>query len=240
MLWKFIDNPREDSLTAAIFGHLLHLPNEIFWQILKDACSSCDFPEHPGELLSVHGWPNWNAAGTTNTNRVIPDLIIEFKDFDLIIEAKRWDSPMQNINQWYNQFIAYTNEYGMKREVKMLAIGGIHSHQSESLTHPHWKIEDESECDSNGFTCRVYMCQWSSLLLACQRLRRQLRTKDHTCSRNAADIRILSDLIGFFVRHGFKPIRWFPDFNFETHLLDDGVDSYQQILRKRMNTFQTL
>ena len=100
MLEKFIKKPCEDSLTASVFSHLLHLPIEDFWRILQNACFSDRFPDNPGEPICIHAWPQWNASGTCNSERVIPDLVIGFCAFDLIIEAKRWDVAMQDRGQW--------------------------------------------------------------------------------------------------------------------------------------------
>ncbi len=238
MLAKFIDRPREDSLTAAVIGHLLHLPSEDFWQILRDACPSPNFPDYPGEPLQIHAWPNWNAAGTRNSGRVIPDLVIEFGPFDLIIEAKRWDHPMQDYEQWKAELKAYINEYGArKRPVKMIALGGIHSHQDKPLSDI-WRAGHPHVSDEHVFSCPVHMCQWSSVLLACQRRRREL-AEGHCTSRSRADLRILSDVTELFIRHGFAPLRWFPDFQFRPNSLSVNATAEQQSFRNASLRFRS-
>jgi hypothetical protein len=236
-LEKFIKNNCEDSLTAAVFSHLLHLPSEYFWRILRKACPSPKFPPYPGEPICIHAWPNWNASGTKNTDRVIPDLVIEFRPFDLIIEAKRWDVPMQDKDQWNNELIAYTNEYGMKKhEVRMIALGGIHSYADEPLEHL-WPSKDASGHDngkgSHTFKCPVHMCQWSTVLLECQRLKRELEEANtiNPSSQTYAHIRILNDLRLFFEAHGYPALKWFEDFDFKSNLLDHWVESDQQYFR---------
>ena len=114
MLAKHL-NHCEDSLTSAIFNHLFHLPAELFWQILRNACYGKDLPMHAGELLEVKYFPKWDAAGTTNEQFVEPDLFLRFREFDLIIEAKRWDDGMQDPAQWEKELIAYANEYGSEQ-----------------------------------------------------------------------------------------------------------------------------
>jgi hypothetical protein len=230
MIAKFIDRPREDSLTAAVFGHLLHLPMEQCWQILRDACPSSQFPEFPGDPLAIHAWPSWSAKGTSNTHRVVPDLVIEFKAFDLIVEAKRWDVPMQDKEQWKRELKAYVTEYGSKkRAVIMLALGGIHTHQDDELE----AVWNPGGPDEHPFNCPVFMCQWSSVLLACQRQKRKLLQRPETSSSRAlADIRILDDLTSLFVRHDFAPLRWFEDFSFSDHLLGTSADSEQKQFRE--------
>ena len=239
MLEKFIGKPCEDSLTASVFSHLLHLPIEDFWRILQMACFSDKFPDNPGEPICIHAWPKWSALGTRNSERVIPDLVIEFHAFDLIVEAKRWDVPMQDEDQWNSELIAYTNEYGAKKhEVRMIALGGIHSHKDHNLEY-EWSSNDASELpdnkDKHTFKCPVYMCQWSTLLHACQKLKRKYEEKNKTnpTSRTSADMRILDDLIAFFATHGFTALQWFEDFDFKPNLLDAWADSDQQFFQKR-------
>src|ERR1035438_1525802 len=99
MLGKYI-NIREDSLTASVFTHLLHLPTEVFWRILRNACYTSRLPEYPGEPISVEFLPNWDSKGTDNTHCVIPDLFMRFANLHLIIESKRWDVNMQDRGQW--------------------------------------------------------------------------------------------------------------------------------------------
>lgn len=238
MLWKFIDRPREDSLTAAIFSHLLHLPSEVFWQIMRAACPSAHFPTYPGEPRLIHAWPNWSAAGTRNSDRVIPDLAMEFDDFDLIIEAKRWDRPMQDREQWEAELQAYVNEYGSrKRPVIMVALGGIHSHEDETVKAVRHSMNANEE-ESQEVVCPVHMCQWSSILLACQRWRRKLGLAANRSSRDLADMRILNDLASLFIRHGIVPLRSFDDFAFSPNLLGGSAESERRYFRNISLQFQ--
>lgn len=230
MLHKFIDRAREDSLTAAIFSHLLHLPCEDFWSILREACGSKNFPGNPGEPLLVHPWPSWGAAGTYNEHRVVPDLVIEFAGFDLIIEAK-YGGGRQYRGQWRNELIAYTNEYGSRRrEVRMLALGGVPSREDD-LVEQLWRSNEASKPQEHQFRCPVFMCEWEAVLLECRRMHERLEKVTERSSQSSAHLRILQDLIGFFSHHGYAPIWWFQDFDFTPHLLDVHAESDQQFFR---------
>src|ERR1039458_6857618 len=234
MLAKVRDNAREDSLTAAVFSHLLHLPCEVFWQIRSQACYTKSLPENPGEPQIIHPWPKWNPDGTeTNNTYVEPDVFICFASFDLIIEAKRGDNDMQDPKQWKRELIAYTNEYGKdKREVRMLALGGIHSEKENDEKLPPFK----------SFDCTVHKCRWSTVLLECQRLKIKYDEKNKTnpTSRASADVRILDDLIALFATHGFVVLRWFADFNFKLNLLEASANSDQQYFQNISLQFQSL
>lgn len=238
MIAPFIDRPREDSLTAAVFSQLLHLPSEDFWQILHGACFSANFPHAAGEPRAIHLRPNWSAEGTTNSARVIPDLVIEFDDFDLIVEAKRWDHLLQDREQWKRELTAYINEYGpRKRKVKMLALGGNISHEDEHIRET-FIPPGSAPSTSHEFICPVHICKWSSLLLECRRWREKLENAEDQSSRTRADMRILNDLIAIFVRHGFTPVRWFKDFGFLANFLDSNSSLDQQHFQNISLQFQ--
>ena len=197
MLFQFIDKPCEDSLTAAVFTHLLHLPSEIFWQILKRACHTDSLPQYAGEpSCKVEFWPKWNAEHTRNSRYVEPDIFIRFPNFDLIIEAKRYDDFQQDLRQWTDEVVAYNNEYGVENvPVRLIAVGGI------------WRAEDDLVTHKN-ISCRVHMCRWGSLLEECQRMYRELEHIKYLSSATHANHRILADVISFFELHGFQTGIW--------------------------------
>ena len=228
MLGKFI-NYCEDSLTAAVFTHLLHLPSEIFWQILRNACHTTSLPEYAGEPRNVEFWPKWNPHKTQNVSYVEPDVFIRFNSFDLIIEAKRKDEGQQYRQQWENEVTAYGNEYGRENvPVKMIALGGI------------WDTKDD-EVDVGMGVCPVHMCRWTTVLLECQRMREQLAGTniDSPSSRTSADLRILNDLIALFAVHGYVTLRWFVDFDFAKNLLGTSAGSDQRYFRNTSLQFQS-
>jgi hypothetical protein len=173
MLGKHI-NHCEDSLTAAVFSHLLHLPAELFWQILRNACGR-KLPGSAGEP-KCEFWPKWEAAGTTNSSYIEPDVFIRFPDFDLIVEAKRWDGNMHDIAQWKRELSGYANEYGHERHaVRMIALGNDNRLEDVQLSHK-WVQEAEPGKKAEIFKidCPVYMCRWGGVLAECRRTLRSL------------------------------------------------------------------
>lgn len=241
MLGKFITHC-EDSLTAAVFSNLLHLPTETFWGLLRRACYDNELPMDPGELVDVAAWPTWCAADTCNSSRVVPDLFLRFPAFDLIVEAKRWDHGMQYCQQWKNELIAYANEFGeAKRSVRMIAIGGVHSHHSDQVVH-QWTSTSAKNTpntqDQHYFVCPVHMCRWSTLLLECRRMQARLAESQNPSSRTRADLRILENIIELFAWHGYAAVRWFHDFDFQENLLSENVDANQELYRSLSLQFQ--
>jgi len=213
MIARFVASPCENSLTAGVFSHLLHLPFDICWGIIRSACCSANLPAYPGEPIHVDPWPIWSARDTTNSSYVEPDFFLRFAGFDLIIEAKRWDHGMQSHAQWMRELVAYGNEYGAERkEVRMLAVGGIHGINDEMLSHL-WRPSTDDPNDRGGethlFECEVHMCRWSRLLAECLRMERELKRLETPTPQTFAHRRILSDLIAFFSSHGFQTGIWY-------------------------------
>jgi hypothetical protein len=243
MLGKFIDHC-ENSLTAAVFTHLLHLPSEVFWRILRDACYTKSLPANVGEPLSVDFWPKWDPQGTGNTKHVEPDLFIRFVDFDLIIEAKRWDDRMQSRSQWERELAAYTNEYGEdKQPVKMIAVGGIHTRHDDELTFERAAPSSEAGADGGDIgqnVCPVHKCRWRGILDQCRRMRREWEKLTHPSSQTHASARILADVIDLFDRHGFSTGQWFADFNFARHRLSGDISRHQSLFRQRSQQLTSL
>lgn len=222
-------NPCENTLTAAIFSHLLHLPADLFWQIVRSACYGTEgLPAYVGEP-EVHPWPKWSARGTGNSGYIEPDLFLRFASIDLIIEAKRWDERMQSPAQWQAQLTAYCNEYGQDRkEVRMIALGGIHVEQSDAI-ESLWTSEDGRE--SHHFACPVIMCRWQGILYQCKRRRREIGQQAFHTAQTAAEMRILDDIVDMFSCHGFSTGRWYEDLSFERHRLAPSLHGHLARLR---------
>ena len=137
----------EDSLTSSVFEVLVHLPTELIWKLLSQACFNSEIL-NCGKLQSFEFWPRWSAEGTSNKRDVEPDLFLRFEFADVIIEAKRYDEKQQDSNQWYKEFRAYLNEYEEDEKlVFMLAVGGIRNKEVETLNLTY---NDQDK------TCEVY------------------------------------------------------------------------------------
>ena len=222
----------EDSHTASVFTHLLHLPLESFWTILRRACYTERLPRDPGELLDVAPWPRWDAAGIPGKTTVVPDLFLRFAAFDLIIEAKRGDEGMQDPNQWQRELIAYTNEHGDDgKPVKMIALGGIHGKQDAEVTYQ--TADPEEPARKKQWACPVYMCQWRGILDQCRRMRHELDRLDYPTSQSSAASRVLADLIDLFAWHGYSTGAWFADVETARYRLAPSVHAHLRLFADR-------
>jgi len=214
MIFNFIDRTREDSLTASVLSNLLHLPFEVYWRMLRNACHTGGLPDNPGEPEVIEFWPHWNASRTTNERYVEPDVFLRFRNFDLIIEAKRWDYNQQDFRQWERELGAYATEYNRERkEVRLLALGGIHGQDDAEVTFTWTPDPGDGTLDDDRIevACPVHMCQWSRILHQCKVMERELQKSPYPTSQDRAHLRILADLIRFFAVHGFQVGTWYED-----------------------------
>lgn len=117
--------PSEDALTSSTIGVLQFLPDEVFWNLIRQSC--CEpksVYKEVGNILRVNFWEKWNADGTNNTHYVEPDVWIETEQCHIIIEAKKFDGVGQYREQWQNEIQALINEENDEKEIVFIALGG--------------------------------------------------------------------------------------------------------------------
>ena len=143
-------NTNEDPKTSTIFEHLLLLPDNIFWSILRKSTRTFkqELPEEIGYLEKFEFWPKWNPNNTSNSTYVEPDLIIRFNKLDIIVEAKFQDGDGQYKEEWEREIQAYKNEYlNDQKDFILLAIGGNSNYKEEIID-----------------SCKILKTNWSDLL----------------------------------------------------------------------------
>ncbi len=199
--WRALFKGSEDSLTSSVFGLLRYLPVELFWQLLKEACYQDEFPKYCGSIEGFEFWSHWDSTDTSNSNFVEPDVFIRFAALDLIVEAKRWDDKQQNSDQWKNELQGYYNEHnaekGFPKPVFLLALGGLHSIQNESIV-----------LDNGLLEARVIKCRWLGLLKAIQTMQKRLEHSKELLSSVQSVLHILEDLVLAFRLHDYFTGHW--------------------------------
>lgn len=184
----------EDSLTATVFDLLKYLPHEIFWDILKKSLFHQKLPEMSGEILEMKFWDRWSPKDTSNNRYVEPDVFIRFNDFDLLIEAKRYDENQQNDTQIKDEIQGYKNEYEQEeKKLYFIQLGGL--------------LNKYDSPDIDG----VVMCKsnWSRILTQVVIERNKIDSIDY--SQINSYKRILDDLIKGFAMHGYFKKLWLKD-----------------------------
>ena len=129
-------NTNEDPKTSTIFETLLSLPDDIFWQIIRNSTRTFKnkIANDAGTLQTFEFWPKWNPENTSNISYVEPDIFICFDNLDLIVEAKYSEESGQFREEWEREIQAYRNEHSNDgKEFYLLAIGGNADVQEEEV-----------------------------------------------------------------------------------------------------------
>lgn len=185
----------EDSLTSTVFDLLKYLPNEIFWSILKKSLYHQKLPLNSGEILEFTYWTKWNANETDNSRYIEPDLFIRFEEFDLIIEAKRYNENQQKDSQISNEILSYYNEFGEdNKDLYFIQLGGL--------------LDLEEVQDRFVNNKKIVLCKsdWTKLLDQIVFEKNKLNNIDY--SQTNSYKRIFEDLIKGFEMHSFFKKIW--------------------------------
>ena len=190
----------EDTLTSSVFGLLQYLPDDLFWEVLRGSCgaSSETLPDSIGTIQNVHFWERLGAEGTHNTQSVEPDVWIETDQYDVVIEAKKSDSPYENAQhdyQWFNEIVALQNSYDdqEEKELLFLAIGGNSTLQDQEIF-----VRDNTQV--------IHTASWFDLLRGVLRLRERLG-REQNSGLNL--LRILDDVVTAMQYHNIVHTIWF-------------------------------
>lgn len=185
----------EDSLTASVFDLLKYLPSNYFWFIIKDALLLDNLPKFAGEIQEIVFWPKWSAEETNNNKYVEPDVFIRFQEFDLIIEAKRYDANQQKEWQLKNEILSYYNEFlEGEKELFLLQVGGL----KEDCTDNFIIVKNNKIFQSKT--------NWTRLLFSINNLYQKIITQQLPDQNSL--VLLFSDLINAFAMHGFHQKKW--------------------------------
>ncbi|MDB5250655.1 MAG: hypothetical protein JWQ40_5049 [Segetibacter sp.] len=196
--WRELFRASEDSLTSTVIGTLLYLPSPLFWQILNRSCYGQVCFQVSSKIETVSFWPRWR---DTNDSLIEPDVFIRTSEFDLIIEAKRFDDKQQYEGQWLKELSAYFNDFSEdNKKVFFIAMGGIYN-------------ENIEEFQVNSKRAVVIKCRWFRLLNEIKLQLATLENKEYSNYDDSAK-RILKDIISGFGIHGYSTGTWFGDQDF--------------------------
>jgi hypothetical protein len=208
----------EDSLTSSVFDLLKYLPTEIFWKILKKSLYYDKLPSISGDLIAIKFWEKWNSEGTGNSNYVEPDIFLEFNEFDIIIEAKRYNENQQNIYQRKSQIQSYSNEFGRNnKKLYYIQLGGLNS------------IDDETN-EQGIIDVVVCKTDWSKMLN--QIIAEKKSIEDINLSQLNSYKRIYNDLIRCFEMHGFYRKSWLFELKITHRINMDNINTLFDYAKK--------
>ena len=195
----------EDFKTSSSIGLLKYLPDDVFWNIMRNSCIGLNTNEF-GKILSFNFWSHTDPTDTTNDCFVEPDVWIETENFDVLIEAKVADGAGQYEQQWKNEIQSILNEQSnndYQKPIVLIALGGNENLQPDTVL-----LKDED--------FPVFKSSWHNLILSVVRERDLSDTNDSIC-------RLLEDVIELFARQGIMKMEWFntlPLASVDAHALD--------------------
>ena len=192
----------EDFKTHETLGLLQYLPANLFWNILRESIVYNDnVPCNAGEILEVDFWVKWYKVKNTNAERryVEPDVFIRFENFDCIIEVKKTEVVGQHKDQWYEQILAYRNEYPGKNKLIYIALGGN---------------RDFNKNPTDEYT-EVYKASWRRLLHVLHRALDERRLLTYSTFSINQEIRILQSVVETFHRYNEYKCEFLDSINFD-------------------------
>lgn len=138
--WKQLYQKREDLLTASFFTRFSYLSPVNQHRILKHCFSDQgDFTE----FEEIDYWPKYDLPEQEGRKFVEPDLLIKFKDFDLLVEVKPPQGGDQYIAQWQLEIEGYLAQEIKTKPLKFLAIGRINKVSDAEISDLKSKVNDD-------------------------------------------------------------------------------------------------
>jgi hypothetical protein len=223
----------EDFLTASVISRMAYLPSELFWEVIKRSHVHCSLkqaslPEFAGNLVNIEFWPNW----VTPDSEAIycqPDVFLEFEKIDVIVEAKKNDSQLQNTTQLAKQLQSYfymkEKEENDKKTILLWTLGGMGKRVLKSQVKDFFNkivklinfVYDDIHLISSS---------WFEILLTILNIRRFLVTKDKEFQHiyyfdKSHLLRIVDDIIDGFRLHGIK--EWFFLYKLTNYWADENI-----------------
>jgi hypothetical protein len=202
--WKQLYQTREDLLTSAFFNRFAYLSPIIQHRILKFIFDGTgDFTCFEG----IDYWPKYDLPDRDDRQFVEPDLLIKFKDFDLLVEVKPPQGGNQYVDQWRAEIEGYFAQEQDVKEIYFLAIGRI-----ESVS----KIERDSLFRHDQYKLKgLAIISWKFVA-------KNLFQLLHSDEPLTQDKFILSDMLGALSLYGIRgndlhwnALRSFPTFSYE-------------------------
>ena len=201
----------EDSMTSHVFDLMKYLPVELFWSIMKNSLYQDKLPDYSGEIQNILFWEKWNADKTDNSRFVEPDLFLRFKNFDIIIEAKRYDDFQQIEQQHKAQMQSYINVFEKdKKQLFYIQLGGLHN--KDNVPNKIFNNHEIIICKSD----------WSNILT--QIVKEKENLENVNLSSLVPCKRILEDLIIGFELHQFYKKSWLETLKISAELQTQNIN----------------
>ena len=213
--WRSAYKESEDFLTASVVGRMAYLPDDTFWKIIKNSSVTSGLPRDVGFLAKVEFWPKWTAPSWLSRKFIEPDVYISFEKVDILAEAKKDDSKLQDLTQWMEQIFSLLYKRELEEEEKKPIIYWIIGGMGDALTQQEinctgQKLQKEVTKKYPDEHIQVAITPWTNLLKTFLELKYFLLENVSRTSRlinidNKRNIlRVVNDIIEALRLHGIK------------------------------------
>ncbi len=196
----------EDFLTSSVLARLLYLPEATFWHLISGATLAGEGREAAirgaGRIVEHRFWPSYalQGADAEYVGRREPDLVIEFENLMLIVEAKL-ETNRQDASQWADQIGAVVPTLGNRTSpVMYLAVGGLGRIPARSTLRELQEQAGEALATRPNGGITFLACSWHQLASSVSVVL--------TSPRPPHEVRVLRDIEAALSLYDVRPTSW--------------------------------
>lgn len=209
--WRTLFKTYEDLMSAAVFSRFSYLSAGAQGYLLQSWLGDSD----PfSSFIDIVFWPTYQLKNDKPENNVNvePDLVLRFKDCNLIIEVKRPFGGAQDIEQWRGEIKSFLQSgEGTDKPLYFLAIGGVSPIWTEWADTLMSEFTEQSskalEHEFEGTLKKVSALNWQPVADSFLALEKHTLANGHALATEQ-DVRITNDIIEVFELYDLKTSRF--------------------------------
>jgi hypothetical protein len=210
--WRKLFKSHEDLMTAAVFGRFSYLSPKVQNYLLQQWLN---IKEDFSDFEHIEFWPTYQLNDGEEERNVEPDLVLNFKKCNLIIEVKPPEGGDQYLGQWRREIKSFLqSKEGTDKPLYFLAIGRVSKKDAKTWANSLMKeftVGSEETSNNNydedtdeeilGTLKNISALKWQPVadsVIALEKLD----------IANIQDTRIIKDIIDAFELYNLKTSRF--------------------------------
>jgi len=199
--WSSLFKTHEDLMTAAVFGRFAYLSPSVQALLLKQWLGINEAEHDFEQFEDIEFWPKFDLVEGDDSCFVEPDLVLRFKEFNLIIEVKPPAGGDQYFEQWRKEIASFLQSDNKNYlPLYFLAIGRIGQYNAKG-----WARDLIAENDER--LQMISALKWQPVTDSIVQLRHPISISiksENVDVITSQDIRILDDIIAALHLYGLK------------------------------------
>jgi hypothetical protein len=199
--WRTLFKTYEDLMSAAVFSRFSYLSAGAQRYLLQSWLGDS---EHFSTFEDIVFWPTYQLNDYGQETDVEPDLVLSFKDCNLIIEVKRPLGGAQDIEQWRGEIKSFLQSgEDTDKPLYFLAIGGVSPKWTEwaDILMSEFTGNSSKALEHEGTLKQVSALNWQPVVDSIIKLEKHYLENDQ-------DARIINDIIEVFELYDLKTLRF--------------------------------